>query len=70
MQAGESNPKVVAILEEGEVAGDPVKVNPNCCGNILPERSGELYGERGRGHVGHFNFFFAFRHACLVIKIQ
>ena len=38
VQAGESDAEVVAILEEGEVAGDPVKVNPNCCGNILPER--------------------------------
>jgi len=38
MQASESDAEVVAILEEGEVAGDPVKVNPNCCGNILPKR--------------------------------
>ena len=38
VQAGESDPKVMSILEEGEVARDPVKVNPNSCCNIFPER--------------------------------
>ena len=38
VQAGESNPKVMSILEEGEVARDPVKVNPDSCCNIFPER--------------------------------
>merc|ERR1719209_2563313 len=38
MQASEGNPKVVSILEESEVARDSVKVNPNSCGDIFPER--------------------------------
>ena len=38
VQAGESDPKVMSILEEGEVARDPVKVNPNSCCNIFPEK--------------------------------
>ena len=38
VQAGESNTKVVTVLEEGEVARDAVKVNPDSCCNILSER--------------------------------
>jgi len=38
VQAGESDPKVVPVLEEGEVARDSVKVNPNSSGNIFPKR--------------------------------
>ena len=38
VKASEGNPKVLSILEEGKVARDPVKVNPNSCCNIFPER--------------------------------
>ena len=43
MQASEGNPKVVSILEESEVARDSVKVNPNSCGDIFPEKGLSLH---------------------------
>ena len=43
VQAGESDPKVVPVLEEGEVARDPIKVNPNSCGDIFPEKGLSLH---------------------------